>query len=878
MADTLERLAAALADRYRIEGELGAGGMATVYLAHDLKHNRKVAVKVLRPELAAALGAERFLREIEIAAGLSHPHILPVHDSGEASGFLFYVMPYVEGESLRDRITREKQLPLDDALVLAREVADALSFAHARGVIHRDIKPENILLQGGHAVVADFGIARAVDAAGGSQLTETGVSLGTPTYMSPEQAAGERDLDGRSDLYALGCVLYEMLAGQPPFTGPTVESVIHQHLAATPPAITQLRPAVPAPVAGVLQRALAKNPADRFSPVAQFADALRDPARTGPVAATTSPRRGLVAGIAMIAVVAIAVTFVLFARSGNAPVPVIGRTIQVTREPGLEVDPAISPDGQLVAYAAGTTSHMQIFVRQVSGGRTVQLTTDTAGNYRWPRWSPDGSRIAYQAMDGVYVVPALGGAPRLVARTPTPTAAANIGSYTPLAGVAWSPDGQRIAFAGNIGITGLWIVGADGGDSTRLEVPLQTTSPSWSPDGSRLAVSVGNSIFVFGMAYFANAGPSAIWVVPADGSAPVQITDGRSLDVSPAWSPDGRFLYFVSDRGGSRDVYRLPADGRGTPQRVTTGLDAQTISLSPDGRRLAYTRLQSSSNIWSLPVPADGPIPARDAVPITTGTQKIETLDVTRDGRRLVFDSDRGGNADLYVMATGGGEAVQLTTDSAGDYSPAWSPDGTRIAFHSMRAGNRDIFTMNADGTGLTQRTTDPREELDPSWSPDGKAVVAEIIASDDWDRGNFVIVPVNGPAGGPRSLTGIGDFCEWSPTDSVIAFHADDGIRLMEPGGDSTRLLASNLADGSEAFYAAWSSDGRTLYYLAKGSGGWMIRAIPRTGGPSRVLVRFDDPARQPASYGFATDGRAFYFTMGSHESDVWVLDLEDR
>jgi serine/threonine-protein kinase len=275
MADAAEsRLSAALADRYRIERELGQGGMATVYLAEDLKHRRRVAIKVLLPDLAAVIGPERFLREIETTANLRHPHILPLYDSGEAAGFLYYVMPYVEGESLRDRLDREKQLPLEDALRIAREVADALSYAHGRGIVHRDVKPENILLEAGHAVVADFGIAKAVSAAGGQAITQTGMAVGTPQYMSPEQAAGEKDLDGRSDLYALACVLYEMLAGQPPFTGPTVESVVHQHLAAEPRAITTIRPAVPAPVAAALQRALAKSPADRFNPVAQFSDAI----------------------------------------------------------------------------------------------------------------------------------------------------------------------------------------------------------------------------------------------------------------------------------------------------------------------------------------------------------------------------------------------------------------------------------------------------------------------------------------------------------------------------------------------------------------------------------------------------------------------------
>ncbi len=275
----LERLRAALADRYAVERELGAGGMASVYLAEDLKHHRQVAIKVLRPELAAVLGAERFLREIEIAGRLQHPRILPLYDSGETQGFLYYVMPYVEGESLRDRLEREKQLPLDTAVGVARDVAAALTYAHGHGVIHRDIKPENILLSGGEAVVADFGIARAITAAGGQRLTDTGLAVGTPVYMSPEQAAGSREVDARSDVYSLGCVLYEMLAGAPPFNGPTAESIIRQHLTADAPSVTWLRRAVPPAVAAAIARALAKTPADRFTTAGQFTEALGAPSR-----------------------------------------------------------------------------------------------------------------------------------------------------------------------------------------------------------------------------------------------------------------------------------------------------------------------------------------------------------------------------------------------------------------------------------------------------------------------------------------------------------------------------------------------------------------------------------------------------------------------
>jgi serine/threonine-protein kinase len=317
------RLAAALADRYRLERELGQGGMATVYLAQDLKHDRKVAIKVLRPELAMALGPERFLHEIRTTANLRHPHILPLYDSGAADGVLYYVMPLVEGESLRDRLDRQKQLPIDEALLIAREVADALGYAHGRGVVHRDIKPENILLENGHAVVADFGIARAVSAAGGERLTQTGMSIGTPKYMSPEQAAADPELDGRSDLYSLGCVLYEMLGGQPPFTGPTAESITRQHMITVAQPVTNLRPTVPPEVAGALARTLAKNPADRFNPAAQFVQALSAPTAnaTVPVAAAPaaparSPRRLVLVAAGVLALLA-AGWFVV--RRGNAP-------------------------------------------------------------------------------------------------------------------------------------------------------------------------------------------------------------------------------------------------------------------------------------------------------------------------------------------------------------------------------------------------------------------------------------------------------------------------------------------------------------------------------------------------------------------------------
>jgi TolB-like protein len=307
----IRNLAEALADRYTIERELGRGGMATVYLAQDRKHLRPLAIKVVRPDLAAAMGAERFLREIEIAARLNHPHILPLYDSGEAAGSLYYVMPYVEGETLRDRLTREGQLSVDEAVRIARELAGGLSHAHSRGVIHRDIKPENILLSGGHAVIADFGIARAISAAGGEDLTETGLALGTPAYMSPEQSLGQ-EVDARSDVYSLACVLYEMLAGETPHTGPTAQAIIARRMSAAVPSVRETRETVPPFLDDVLKRALAKLPADRFMSAAEMADALRRSAGPEWVAQPTGPLRVmglyLLSAAAMLGLVQVLVT------------------------------------------------------------------------------------------------------------------------------------------------------------------------------------------------------------------------------------------------------------------------------------------------------------------------------------------------------------------------------------------------------------------------------------------------------------------------------------------------------------------------------------------------------------------------------------------
>jgi len=379
--ETERHLTQALGDRYRLERELGRGGMAVVYLAEDVRHHRRVAVKVLRSDLARSIGAERFLREIEIAAGLSHPNILPLHDSGAGDDLLYYVMPYVEGESLRARLDRERQFPVGEALRIARQVAEALAYAHARGVVHRDIKPENILLHEGVPMVTDFGIARAIGAVSHERLTDTGIAVGTPAYMSPEQAAAERDVDERSDIYSLGCVLYEMLAGEPPFTGPTAQAVLARKLLEPLPRLRVIRPDIPQSVDDVVTRSLARMPADRYATAATFATALERsteaPSTGGGPQSVGRTRRAVprwIVGAGAAAVLVVATLVVVrsyLRRTREAAAPARLEYSQLTYFPESVTSPALSPDGRLLAFIVGESSYFgpgQIWVKQLPNG------------------------------------------------------------------------------------------------------------------------------------------------------------------------------------------------------------------------------------------------------------------------------------------------------------------------------------------------------------------------------------------------------------------------------------------------------------------------------------------------------------------------------
>src|SRR5688572_826946 len=423
MSEIMTRLFTALGSRYRIEREIGSGGMASVYLARDLKHDRDVAVKVLRPELAAVLGTTRFLNEIRISARLDHPHILTLIDSGTSDGFLYYVMPFARGESLRHKLKRDKQLTLDEALHITRQITSALDYAHRQGIVHRDIKPENILLHEGEAMLADFGIAMALQEAGGSRLTESGVSLGTPQYMSPEQATGDRAPDSRSDVYSMAAVLYEMLAGEPPYSGATVRAIIAKLLTERPTRLRVLRDTVPEGVDAAVRKALAKVPADRYANAGDFARALLTPEARAPQRLSTRSRRivpiGIAGAVAAMAVIAAA----LILAPNPAPPPQPDR-VQLTLT-GLASDASLSPDGARIAFEekqcdeAGYCT-FQLVIQDIDGRNRLVLGRNAANFFR-TAWTPDGRYLVFAASYGadkwgVFAISTLGGAPRHLGR------------------------------------------------------------------------------------------------------------------------------------------------------------------------------------------------------------------------------------------------------------------------------------------------------------------------------------------------------------------------------------------------------------------------------------------------------------------------------
>jgi serine/threonine-protein kinase len=756
MPDVLGRLRSALADRYRLDRELGAGGMATVYLAHDLRHERRVALKLLRPELAAVIGAERFLGEIRTTANLQHPHILPLFDSGVADSFLYYVMPYVEGESLRARLAREKQLPIGEAIQLGTEVASALDYAHRHGVIHRDIKPENILLHEGSALVADFGIALAVSSAGRNRLTETGLSIGTPQYMSPEQAMGDRDLDARSDIYSLGAVLYEMLTGDPPFVGSTAQAIVAKVITEKPTPITASRDTVPPMLAATVHHALAKLPADRFASAAELGDAL---AGRGLVAAsgatavierpTGSTARRLLplAGWALFAAAAAGLAVLASRRSATAVRAPVRFSIELDSTVQINVgDPApvISPDGRRILVQAVRNGRLQLLLRDLAKNAVV-LVAGTEGGFH-PFFSPDGAWIGFAAEGKLRKVRVEGGKPITLAPSTW-------------GGGSWAADGTIVYTQTYNG--GLWRVSAAGGDPTQLTTPDSAAGelghfwPQLLPDGRHVIFTsfstpverarielldlrsgartvlvrgaVGGAYAASGHLLYASgeellAAPFDLRRLRVTGEAVPVVTDLALVLSSgePAFSvsASGDLAYVRASVVNAPTVpVWVTRDGREQPLLGRPGRYALP-ALSPDGRRVALTIIAADGNgdVWTYE-------PARDVLTrITSGDAADFGAVWTRDGGRLIYSSERP-VFDLYGRAAGAGTPESaLVVSRADKYAGSLSRDGSLLLYVVSGAAGREIWSVRLDGPHPPARLLQSRADFHhPSLSPSGR-------------------------------------------------------------------------------------------------------------------------------------------------------------
>ena len=819
------RLTAALADRYTIERELGAGGMATVYLAHDIKHDRRVAVKVLRPELAAVIGAERFLAEIKTTANLQHPHILPLFDSGEADSFLFYVMPYVEGISLRDRMTREKQLPINEAVRIASEVAAALDYAHRHGVIHRDIKPENIMLHDGSALVADFGIALAVSTAG-TRMTETGMSLGTPHYMSPEQAMGEREITARSDVYALGCITYEMLVGEPPFTGPTAQAIIARVMTEEPRRLTLQRKSIPLHVEAAVDMALEKLPADRFATAAQFAEALAGQgpaigtrARTSAVALGAGSgawrrRFQLASGVALLALAFGAWAWQRTRVAGERPVEqrylALGDSMQVHTGGGPAL--ALSPDGSRLVFIGDSLG--RLWVKRREDLKPVLLPgTEHAAN---PVFSPDGQWIAYVADNRLKKVRVDGGASIALADS----ASGGFG------GAAWLDDGtlvftnasqlglRRVSASGGGAVTVTMADAVNQGLGVGMVTPLPharglifTSCQSGCVTMSLrvLDLKTGQQKLLFddgAMGWYLPTGhllyvrrDGVALVAPFDLSklelrgAAVPVLDHiaqNAAQVQLAWSPAGTLVYVVS--GGDNDIVapmRVSRSGTASPIDSAWLGKFNSLALSPDEHKLAVgvSTPGAGLNIWIKQM-EKGPF-AR----LTFGGRDRRPT-WSPDGREVAFVRDSGTvGGNVYARSVdGSGSDRRLAHVDRAIQEVAWSRDGRWLLVRTdnAAAGNGDIIAVRASGdTGTIRVATSAFTELYPALSPDGRWAA---YASNESGVAEVYVRPFpNSDAGRWQVSNGGGSSPVWS-TDGKELFFIDG----------SSHLVAAEIAPGT--------------------------------------------------------------------------------
>ncbi len=776
-----EALAAALADRYRIERQLGVGGMATVYLAEDLKHDRHVAIKVLKPELAAVLGAERFVQEIKTTAALSHPHILPLFDSGQAGGFLYYVMPYIQGETIRDKLNRETQFGIEESIQIATEVADALDYAHRHGVIHRDIKPENILLHDGRPMVADFGIALAVSAAAGGRMTETGLSLGTPHYMSPEQATAEKEITARSDVYSIASVLYEMLAGQPPHLGGSAQQIIMKIIAEPVAMVTQFRKTVPPHVAAALATALEKLPADRFASAAEFRDALRNPAfatthgigfaaGTSGVGTQGLRRRYYVA----LAVAAVASVAALAGWFRPEPAPEVSRhSLFLPDSQGLSTANgtlvAISPDGRTIAYVTGNAPTTQLLVRSLDELRPRVLSgSEGAIN---PSFSPDGKRIAFITIReprAVKVMPVAGG-----------PAVTLTDSLVDLGGLAWGDDGY-IYYDGKLEGDGVARIRENGG------APPEIAS---RPDS------------------------------------------GESYHFLPSALPDGRGFLFTIRRSGSESDIGVMDARTGTKRVLARGFVGR---YSPSGHLLVVT---DDGTLFATPMDLEKLELKGEAVPmaeglLVRGNQRVDLV-ISRSGSALYTAGATASGARelIWIDRTGGKTAVDPSYSASLAGRPQISPDGGSVAVAIGTVGARQVWVKQLDA-GPASRVSDLGAF--PTWYPDGRRIAFST------GRSLFQV-----PADGSTPATEIvGEEEAFAPTISSdgrwIVYAKRGDIWAIRPGEDSLPRRIVN--DAGQQTLPALSPDGKWLAYSSDETGSWhvIVRPFPETATAKRqVSVR---------------------------------------
>ena len=819
----LAALGAALADRYRVERELGAGGMATVYLAHDLKHERDVAIKVLHPDLAAALGGERFLSEIKTTAKLQHPHILPLLDSGSADGFLFYVMPYVAGETLRSRLERERQLPLDDALRIAREVADALGSAHALGIIHRDIKPENILLQGGHALVADFGIALAVQSAGGARMTQTGLSLGTPQYMSPEQAMGERLIDARADQYALGAVTYEMIAGEPPFTGASVQAIIAKALSERPVPLRTLRDTVPPAVEAAVLKAIAKLPADRFATVSDFSFALASGLGVGTAAWTgamperpsevrfVSPGRLLLAAGALVAIVVLgkwvsgvpasptATAIFDAALPDSAPMSTVA-TVGAVGFGTAGTNLSLAPDGSFLVYRVERGDSAQLWYRSLIDA-SARAIAGTSGATR-PRISPDGRSIAFIAGDRTMLVPVSGGEPRRLMEGDEPVT------------LQWVSNTRLFAITGG-GFQFTWIDPEEGRVEDRsIGRFTRCVFGQWIAADERLLCSFNET------AVLVDPKSGESWGLrtrSADGSAGAAVS-GSSFQLVG----DDHIIYISLD--GELRAARY--DGKthliGRSVSLVSGIDrdavgAASMDLAPNGL-LAY-------------VPAAGALDSRmvamreGAAPVALPVERASFLrfDLSRDRNRLaaVVATPDGNELRVYDLRSG---QRQTWLKAVNIKFPLWDPAGDRIAVHvETSAGAALVYGSpnSAIAPDTLMRGKNATEAYDALDFADDHTLLARDGRSSNVYRLDIAKRPV-----AIDTLFNDAVYASVSPDGKRVAWHLTTGSGLFVSAYPARVEQQQVTAIGLEPL---WLSDTELLY--RSGVTWYIARFDARTG-----------------------------------------------